>query len=80
MTKDRRHDTVCPSWGVLHFDQGESPSAVLTQEGSRRDITKPTFGSDRHTDTLDGTAGLDEVTLFLFLNEGDFFDLANEYA
>ena len=58
------------------FDQGESPSAVLTQEGSRRDITKPTFGSDRHADTLDGTTGLDEVTLFLLLNECNLFDFA----
>ena len=62
------------------FDQGESPSAVSMQEGSRRDIPRPTLDLNRHTDTFNGTAGLNEVTLFLLLNEGDFFDLADEDA
>jgi hypothetical protein len=50
------------------------------QEGSRRDITKPTFGSDRHADTFNGTAGLDEVTLFLFLRKGNLFNLTAQYG
>ena len=52
MKKDRRHYTVCPSWGIVC--------------------------SNRHTDTLNGTFGLDEVTFFLLLGDSDFLNFSDK--